>query len=269
MYLRVFEISEVAALADAAAAVQGASGVRSLIVLLAEGQGWPVSAQDAWERRQTLPLLGGVFPRVLAQRRLLAHGGVVGGLPWAAPVHRITLAAQPQIPAVLAQAASLQVLTDGQGAPIQPLIDALYDEVGVGVRTVGGGCGTQSLRRQPCVLTAQGFEADVAAGAALPVALTLGVRHGWQPLDADLVLKATQAQGNAVHGLNWEPALAVDRRLVEPVAAGAIDADNFFEVDKAFLPGLLRADGEFIVRDSSRVEGEALVCVGRCGRTRR
>ena len=262
MHLRVFDTSEVAALDDATNAVQGASGVRSLIVLLAEGQGWSASALDAWARRQTLPLLGGVFPRVLAQRRLLAHGGVVVGLPWAAPVHRIALAAQPQIPAALAQAASLLVLTDGLGAHIQPLIDALYNEVGVGVRTVGGGCGSLSLRQQPCVLTAQGFEADVAAVAALPVPLTLGVRHGWQPLDAGLVLEATEAQGNVVHTLNWEPALTVYRRLVEPVAGVAIDADNFFEVAKAFPLGLLRADGEFIVRDPIRVEGEALVCVG-------
>ncbi len=262
MQLQTFETSDMAALRAATETVQAAAGVRSLLVLLAEGAGWPTAELDAWARRQTLPLLGGLFPRVIAQRRLLAQGGVVVGLPWAVAVHRIALTAQPEVPAALADAASLLVLTDGLAAHIQPFIDALYDTVGVTVTSVGGGCGSLSLRQGPCVLTAQGLEADVAAVAALPVPLTLGVRHGWRPLDPSLVLEATGAEGNVVHTLNWEPALTVYRRLVEPVAGVAITPDNFFDVAKAFPLGLLRADGEFIVRDPIRVEGESLVCVG-------
>ncbi|TSE35066.1 FIST signal transduction protein [Tepidimonas charontis] len=262
MLVHVFESSDLDALRAAVVRMRATPEVRSLLILLAEGTGWPAAALDTWARAQSMPLIGGIFPRVLAQRRLLAQGGVVVGLPWQITVHRIPLGEQPQVPSTLADAASLLVLADGLSAHVQPLIDALYDTVGVEVTSVGGGCGSLSLRQSPCVLTARGLDTDVAAVAALPVPLMLGVRHGWRPLDPGLVLEATGASGNVVHTLNWEPALAVYRRVVEPVAGVTITADNFFDVAKAFPLGLLRADGEFIVRDPIRVEGDALVCVG-------
>lgn len=233
---------------------------KGLLVLLAEGGGWPLAALDAWARRQPLPVLGGIFPRVLHGRELLEQGGVVAALPYAFEVHTVPLQTHPDIPDDLSGLSYL-VLVDGLSPHIQPFIEALYDQAGL-ASYAGGGCGSLSLKQQPCVLSPAGLAADIAAVASLPVELGLGVRHGWQPVDGELQMAATEASGNVIHTLDWQPAFAVYRRIVEPLAGERLTAANFFDIAKAYPLGLLRPNGEFIVRAPIRVEGDALVCVG-------
>lgn len=260
MRTRSFREPSLSALCEAVDALGAQSGASGFLVLLAEGGGWPVTDLDAWARHQSMPFMGGIFPRVLHGREILEQGGVVAALPYAFQVHTFPLTANPEIPVALSGISYL-VLADGLSPHIQPFIEALFDQTGV-APYAGGGCGSLSLEQQPCVLSPAGLHADVAAVASLPVGMGLGVQHGWQPVDGRLQMEATDTTGNVIHALDWEPALAVYRRIVEPLAGVHITPENFFDVAKAYPLGLLRLDGEFIVRDPIRVEGDALVCVG-------
>ncbi len=258
MRIHAFHQNDIAALDAAVDGLLGLGG--GLLLLLAEGGGWPAAELDAWARRQQGPFLGGIFPRVLHGREILHAGGVVAVLPHAFEVHTVLLAPPPELPADLSGPAHL-VLPDGLSPHIQPFIEALYDQAGL-ASYAGGGCGFLSLKQQPCVLSPAGLLADVAAVASLPVDLGVAVRHGWLPVDGALQMVATDTCGNVIHTLDWEPAFHVYRRIVEPRAGVSITPENFFDVAKAYPLGLLRPSGEYIVRDPIRVEGESLVCVG-------
>ncbi len=263
MRIQSFGASDVDALAAAAELARDGC-TRSLLVLAAEGSGWDADALDRWARRQALALIGGIFPRAICGAASLEAGGVVVGLPWPLRVQTVTLSARPRLPdgLIAADAASMLVLVDGLAPHIQPLIESLYDALGANASVAGGGGGSLSLRQMPCVLTNAGLAADVAALAPLPAPIGVGIRHGWQAVDADLLLQATTTDGNVIRTLDWEPAFDVYRRIVEPLAGVTIGEDNFFEVSKAYPLGLLRPDGEMIVRDPIRVQDGALVCVG-------
>ncbi len=233
----------------------------TLLLFLAEA-GWSIPELDAWARAQTLTVVGGIFPRAIGGRQLIERGGVLVALQNTGKSTRVPLTASPQIPGDLPDARAYLVLLDGLAPHIQPVIEALYDELGVGKTFLGGGAGSLSLTQGPCVISNAGVNQNEAIVLPLNSNPSLGVRHGWQPLYPDLILQATETDGNVIHTLNWEPAFVVYRRLVEPHVGVAITPENFFEVAKAYPLGLLRPGDEFIVRDPIKVEGQSLVCVG-------
>ena len=64
-----------------------------------------------------------------------------------------------------------------------------------------------------------------------------------------------------VSSFDWSPAFGVYRRIVESHAGVSIDASNFFDIAKSYPLGLLKVDGEMVVRDPYRVEGDTLYVV--------
>jgi hypothetical protein len=236
---------------------------RGALVLLAEGDGWPNDALDRWLARQTLPLAGGIFPRVLAGRRVLAQGGVLVALDVPIEVYLVGMTDSPSIPDALigVPPKTLLVFLDGLSPHVQPLVEAMYLELGSEPVYAGGGCGSLSLKQQPCVITPQGVRQDVAALVAMDAPAGVGVRHGWQPLDDDLLLEATASKGNVIHSLNWRPAFEIYREVLAHHGV-TVTAEDFFTVAKAYPLALVRPRGELIVRDPIRVEGQSLVCVG-------
>lgn len=262
--------SSLDALTRAAESLAQRPGVAALLVLLAEGGGtstaqgrWPLAALDQWARASPLPVIGGLFPYVLHGREVLTEGGVLVGLRGAVEVHTVAMCEEPSIPPELyvATPKSVLVLLDGLSPHIANTLYALYDALGPDIAYAGGGCGSLTLQQQPCVLTPHGLLLDRAVVALLPDPLVLGVHHGWTPLYPDLLFKATDVEGNRIRTLNWHPAFEVYRELLAH-AGISVARDHFFDVAKAYPLALVRPNGELIVRDPIRVEGDALVCVG-------
>ncbi|MCX7945867.1 MAG: FIST C-terminal domain-containing protein [Hydrogenophilus sp.] len=239
--------------------------VKGIVLFLAEGNGWDDRQLTQWATAQRFPVAGGIFPRVIAKGKILTEGGVVVGWPRPLELHRVAMTEKPLLPEALREASPgtvFVVLIDGLSPYVRPLIETLYDELGIELRYIGGGAGSLTLRQQPCLVTPEG----VVQGEALLISLgsraAIAVRHGWQPLSKELIFEATESEGNTVVSFDWEPALSVYRRFVEPRAGVAISSENFFSVAQAYPLGLVRPSGEFVVRDPIRIEGERLVCVG-------
>jgi hypothetical protein len=97
--------------------------------------------------------------------------------------------------------------------------------------------------------------------AAVRPPLELGVRHGWQEIAGPF--RVTDADGPTLNCLDGKPAFSVYSETVEQHTQTAVTRDNFFEAAKAYPFGIVRLDGEQIVRDPFEVTDEdGLNCFG-------
>ncbi|KAB2952113.1 histidine kinase [Heliorestis acidaminivorans] len=176
---------------------------------------------------------------------------------------------EPKLPAVFEEEAFVEkmmdrtalVIVDGLSSHIATFLSNLYDHFGPGVNYIGGGAGSLTFVKKPCLFTEDGIYQDGAIVAFLRQQINLGVRHGWKKVKGFLV--ATKSQKNIISQLNWQDAFAVYRKVVEEDAGVELRVDNFFEVAKGYPFGLVKENLECIVRDPIAINEEGhLVCVG-------
>lgn len=244
--------------------------IQSLLVLAADGNGHTPANTDPILRGIGTPLYGGVFPALVSGREHFTRGTIVIGTKRAARatvVRGLSDTARPLGPqiadAIRADSAHtlLFVFVDGFARRIAGLVRGLFEEFGVENNFIGGGCGSLSMQQKPCLLTNDGMLQDAALLLQLDWPSGVGVAHGWDIISEPL--KVTSAEHTTVKALNYEPAIDVYRRIVEPVAGCPIAVDHFFDVSKGFPFGIRKLDSEVIVRDPLFLTpaGE-LVCVG-------
>ncbi|WP_396214557.1 FIST signal transduction protein [Gemmatimonas sp.] len=216
------------------------------------------------------PLYGGVFPEVVVGHEHFSRGAIVIGSR--RPAHATMVRdlsdtgvpIAPQIEHALAPDAAnalMLVFVDGFATRIAALVRALFEEFGVENNYIGGGAGSLSMQQKPCLFTNGGMLQDAAILLRLEWPSGIGVSHGWDVISEPLIV--TSAQHTTIKTLNYEPAIDVYRRIVEPVAEEPVRADAFFDVAKAHPFGIRRLDSDVIVRDPLVLTPEGhLVCVG-------
>jgi hypothetical protein len=139
------------------------------------------------------------------------------------------------------------------------LMTELYDSLGPFVSYLGGGAGSLSFQSFPCVFANQKVIEHGAVVGVMQKHLSLGVAHGWHPISQPI--KVTETIGNSIVSLNWEPAFSVYKTLVQSHSNQEINAQNFFEIAKSYPLGLVKLDGEMIIRDPYATKGESLQIV--------
>jgi hypothetical protein len=170
----------------------------------------------------------------------------------------------PQIAKAIAPDATnglMLLFVDGFAKRISALIRALFEEFGVENNYIGGGAGSLSMQQKPCLFTNGGMLQDAAILLHLEWPSGVGVSHGWDIISEPL--SVTSAQHTTIKTLNYELAIDVYRRIVEPVAGRPVAADDFFDVAKGHPFGIRRLDSDVIVRDPLILTPEGhLQCVG-------
>lgn len=133
---------------------------------------------------------------------------------------------------------------------------------GTGVIWAGGGAG-DNLR---FVRTAQFAEGKAYSDSAVVVALdsptriAAGIRHGFRPYGPPTMV--TRAAGSSVSELEYEQAFSVYQRTAEG-RGDQVDVDRFATFAMTHPLGIPQADGEHVIRDPLRVDGQgSLHCVG-------
>lgn len=244
--------------------------VQSLLILAGDDNGHTPENTDTFLRSVGLPLYGGVFPALVSGPESFTRGTIVIGTkrPVRATVVRSlsdpTMPIAPQITDAIcndANNALLFVFVDGFSRRISNLIRSLFEEFGVENNFIGGGAGSLSMERKPYLFTNDGMLQDAALILQLEWPSGIGVSHGWEIISEPL--KVTSSEHNTVKAINYEPAIDVYRRIVEPVAGRTLEIDTFLDVAKGFPFGIRRLDSEVVVRDAMILtpQGE-LVCVG-------
>ena len=190
------------AIAAAAVELLGDSSDALMIFIAEEGEPDLTKIVEGLRAATSSPCFGGLFPELLASGHRVERGALLLRIPQLAePLAILDFEAAHEPLASLAtklrerpQTDTLLVLVDGLAPAISSLLEATYDEFGDHVRYWGGGAGTSDFVRRPCLFSS---EAGVLDGGALVVATSLhaslGVHHGWRPLEGPLVVTRAEA----------------------------------------------------------------------------
>ena len=245
------------------------SGAKSILILACASDNWSPDDIDSTLQKQTLPIIGGVFPHVFFDNRVLDRGTVIVGLRDKLTVVVIeNLSAtqdicNPSLTGLLANPDPLNLITivDGLSENIEVLTETLYDQSRGHVCVVGGGAGRADFTPTPCVFTNAGLKSDTALVAATPATFSCGTAHGWETLTGPFLV--TGSTGNNIDSLNYEPAFEVYQQEIESLSGRAFNDDNFIDIAKNYPIGIENVDGEFLVRDPIGISGTSIASVGR------
>ena len=247
-----------------------------VLLLLPEAERAQVPVLQARFREAGVPLLGAVFPALVAGGGFVTRGALLLRLderPYAA-LHRDVPAAADRQAEVADRMAdglrphlggeeelTLLLLCDAMSPSVGTLLDELYLRLADRVHYMGANAGSETFQPIPCLFD----EAEVVQGGALVVLLRRGrgavLEHGY-PVPAHMTT-ATSTAGNRIVQIDWRPAFEVYRELARAEYGVEIDRDNFYQYAVHFPFGVVRANGVILVRiPVALTEDGSLFCVG-------
>ena len=219
------------------------------------------------------PIIGGIFPYVLYCKSLLTAGVVLIGfacsfsmavIPALSKTVEIETELQKQLPWQNMERGTLFTFVHGMSSGVQRLVDGLFNQYGLEINYIGGGCGTLQKLDQPCVLTPQGILQDAALLLMADITSGIGVAHGWQSISR--AFKVTEVEGNEIISIDWRPAADVYRNVVEDHSGLRFGEIPFSEIARAYPFGIAKLADELVIRDPIALKGQRIVCVGEVRR---
>ena len=215
------------------------------------------------------PIIGGLFPYVLYEKSLLTAGIVLIGfscsynlavIPALSKTTQVEAELQRQLPWQNTERGTLFTFVHGMSSGVQRLIDGLFNQYGLEINYIGGGCGSLQKLDQPCVITPQGIVEDAAILVMADVQSGIGVAHGWQSISR--AFKVTEVEDNEIVSIDWRPAAEVYRSVVEDHSGMRFSEQSFSEMARAYPFGIAKLADELVIRDPIALNGQRIVCVG-------
>ena len=240
-----------------------------LLMIPAENQ-YPREDLNALLQSLSKPVFGGFFPRVLWNQEQHEKGCVLLALSCEV---QLTILDEQQLAGSRLEAALPDILSmegghkatlfafvDGLSSHIGKLMGALFNQYGLELNYIGGGCGNSTFSPMSCVITPRG----VLQGAAVLVMASchsgIGVAHGWQSISG--AFKVTQSDGNRIISLDWRPAFEVYQQIVEGHSGTCFTEQNYAGLAKSYPFGIAMLGAEMVIRDPVQRVDNSLICVG-------
>lgn len=246
--------------------------IKSICLLGCDANEWSKEQLDPILKKQSLPIIGGIFPQVIHCSKNYETGFVVAGLNEtlqpvlieglsddSADFESVLDAAIPES----IEFDSMLVFVDGLASRIGSFVDALFATFGSEVDYIGGGAGSLSFESKPCVLTNQGVFSNAAVVGLIDKSVAVQVGHGWKPFNKTHIVN--KVEKNVVQEIDYKNALEVYEAIIgKHLKVGdKLTQENFFENAQSFPLGIIRTDGHYIVRDPIAINDKGeLICVG-------
>jgi hypothetical protein len=246
-----------------------------VLALVAEGDGSRVPLLQSVCRDEQVPLFGAIFPALIVDDRFSSVGAWllrIDELSYAELLPELPreAASLPSVagslisgvtPHLTAPEATLFLLFDAMYPRIASLLDELYLRLGNRVSYVGANAGSETFRPSPCLFD----RARVAGGGVLAVVLNghrgAVLEHGYGVPQKMITASATE--GNRVITIDWRAAFDVYREVAREQYGVEVDRENFYQYGVRFPFGIVRGDGEVVVRIPVALEQDgSLFCVG-------
>ncbi|ARN72251.1 hypothetical protein BST91_11555 [Nonlabens tegetincola] len=208
--------------------------------------------------------MGGIFPKVIHNNQVIEQGIVINTLQNLEKICLIKELSSTNytIPKFEFQDGSYSIITyvDGLTSNISHYMSTLYENYGMQTNYFGGGAGSLSLQQKPCVFTNEGFFEDAAVYSIVKMSSHIGVKHGWSKVDGPYIV--TKADGDVIQEINWQNPFEIYKTVVEKHSNKKFSDDNFFDIAKGYPFGIVKNDGECIVRDPlmTNEKGE-IICI--------
>jgi len=136
-------------------------------------------------------------------------------------------------------------------------VESLFNFFGSNFKFLGAGCGSYAFKSFPCVIHNSGVFSNMGVIGVTAELVSLGVAHGWLSISSPM--KVTETDSTKVLTINWEPAFDVYKRVVEAHSHRTFDDTNFLDIAKSYPLGLVKIDGEMVVRDPIKTEDGCLL----------
>lgn len=246
-----------------------------VLALLPELEKTKIPQLQAWCNEAGVALAGALFPQLIVGGALRDYGAILLRVRAAPPLLLLENVACPEAVERVCGEVTAYVetnLTGNDEAALFSIFDALvpniathldswYRTLADRVRYFGVNAGNERFVSEPCLFDSERFVANGVAVQLLPGHPGACLEHGYAlPAHA---ITATSATGNSIVQIDWRPALEVYRDLMREHYGVAIDRENFYTHAVHFPFGILRADGEVLVRIPVALGdmGE-IVCIG-------
>lgn len=156
---------------------------------------------------------------------------------------------------------TLFLLFDAMVSNVGTILEKMYGELGNQYAYAGVNTGSNTLTSQPCLFDNDRFVGGRVLALLLPIPDGGILEHGYCELDENVL--AAASDGNLIRTINWRPALSEYRKLVHESFGIEITRDNFYDYAVHYPFGILRANGELLVRIPSDFTNEGgIYCVG-------
>jgi hypothetical protein len=247
---------------------------RKIFVMVAQRSSLEIPAIQSVCTEEGASLVGAVFPSLLMDGRFVDKGIIVTCLK-AETTARLYFDVDKgdNVPAVRDDIVSWveQDLADREGAlftifdvavpNISTHLDSWYRKLGDWVVYCGVNAGSETFHPSPCLFDNHRIVSSGLLAVLVPDHAGAIIRHGYRAPES--VQTATTAANNKIVQIDWLPALPVYKDIVRTDFGIDITTQNFYQYSIHHPFGLLRADGEVLVRIPVEIApDDGIVCAG-------
>lgn len=251
--------------------------VAGLLALLPEAEKVQLPILQEICRQRGVALLGGIFPALVVDERFVTEGVwlmrfkqmpphfLIDGLAFecADCIDRISRAVRKGLTELPADGVkpTLFLLFDSMVPNIASLLDGIYLDLANRVEYAGVNAGSETFQPMPCLFDGEKVVGNGVLGLLLPGGSAPILEHGFIP--PQRAMTATSTQGNRIESIDWRPAFEVYREIISTEYQIDLNPDNFYQYAVHFPFGILRANGDVVVRiPVALTEDGGLYCVG-------
>lgn len=248
--------------------MEDASEVKSVLFLMTNDELFSVDFLNPLLQSFQKPIIGGVFYELIFNSQRKNRGVLLIPLlfelkteifDYADVDNTVFEKLESTFSCTLPENGSVFIFTDAFTPSKNTFIEDLFNFFGFRFTFLGAGCGSDSFVSFPCVIHNSGVHANSGVIGFAPNHLGLGVAHGWKSITDPL--KVTESEMNKIISINWEPASEFYKNIVENHSGLKFDESNFLEIAKCYPIGLIRIDGEMVVRDPFLASEGNLYCL--------
>lgn len=244
--------------------LQAEAAVKAILLFCADKNRPDIFEIEEVLKFNTKPLIGGIFPEILADGQRKESGFLL--VPLFQELEVLVVEAKDhetvshqlstQLNTISKDFQSVFCFLNSLWKEKTIFIQELYNELGPFVTYLGGGAGSLNFESFPCAFANQHVYENAAVLGFFKNDISMGVAHGWKKISDPI--KVTASSGNTIVSLDWKPAFDVYKSHVEKHSNKLFTKNNFFEISKSYPLGLVKLEGEMIVRDPFAAKNNSL-----------
>ncbi|WP_419771385.1 MAG: FIST C-terminal domain-containing protein [Candidatus Marinarcus sp.] len=204
---------------------------------------------------------GALFPQIIFNKTLYDTGLIAIEINSSMNVHFIkSMQENSLLERNFQNVKSVIAVIEGLSQHSEEFLQELFEKIDIDTNIIGGGAGVKGETSKAVIFDKEKFYHDGAILIALIHNITLGVQHGWSYLQGPFIV--TESEKNIVKKIDYKPAFEVYKEVIEKDCGIEINEQNVADVLNNYPLGVLKYEGEQIVREPISVSNGELVLVG-------